>query len=77
MHEEFFKYGEASTRIQNMSTYTYHNLHIYEEFHNNNKYVRMSVTTNMYKILVGIPLGKGSLGSLRSKWEGNIKINFK
>jgi hypothetical protein len=39
--------------------------------------VRMKDTTNMYKILVGIPLGKGSLGSLKRRWEGNNKIYSK
>jgi hypothetical protein len=32
---------------------------------------------NMYKILVGIPRGKGSLGSLRRRLEGNNRIDFK
>jgi hypothetical protein len=81
--KSFFKYWQASTRFQNRSTCTYHNLYIYEEFHNNSKeelggaWGAMIDRTNMYKILVGISLGKGSFGSLRRRWEGNIETDLK
>jgi hypothetical protein len=32
---------------------------------------------NEYKIVVGKPEGKRSLGRHRSKWEDNIKMDFK
>jgi len=32
---------------------------------------------NPYRILVGAHLGKQSLGSLRRRWENNIKVNLK
>jgi hypothetical protein len=32
---------------------------------------------NMYRILVGKPVGKRSLGRTRHKWEGNIKRDLK
>jgi hypothetical protein len=30
----------------------------------------------VYKILIGKPLGKHPLGSLRKRWKNNIKMNL-
>jgi hypothetical protein len=38
---------------------------------------RMKDMKNVYKILVAIPLGNGSLESLMRIWDSNIKIDFK
>jgi hypothetical protein len=36
---------------------------------------RLGETRNAYRILVGKQVGKHPLGSLRIRWEGNIKMN--
>jgi len=36
----------------------------------------MGERRGVYRVLVGKPEGKGSLGRPRCKWEDNIKIDF-
>jgi hypothetical protein len=36
----------------------------------------MGERRGVYRVLVGKSEGKRPLGSLRSRWEGNIKIDF-
>jgi hypothetical protein len=38
---------------------------------------RMGEMINAYRILVGNPEGKRSLGRSKSKWDDNIKMNLK
>ena len=37
---------------------------------------RMQNSRNAYKILIGKPMGERPLGRSRSKWKGNIKMDF-
>jgi hypothetical protein len=37
---------------------------------------RIGVRRGVYRVLVGKPEGKRSLGRLRRKWEGNIKTDL-
>jgi len=38
---------------------------------------RMGERTGVYRVLVGKPEGKGTLGRPRHRWEDNIKIDLK
>ena len=38
---------------------------------------RMEEFRNAYRVLVGIPEGKTSLGRTRHRWENNIKTDLK
>ena len=37
---------------------------------------RMGEGRGVYRVLVGIPLGKRPLGRARRRWEDNIKMDF-
>jgi hypothetical protein len=38
---------------------------------------RMGAKRNTYKVLIGVPEGKRSLGRPRRTWEDDVKINFR
>ena len=38
---------------------------------------RMELSRNAYRVLVGKPEGKRSLGRARRQWEGNVKMDWR